>query len=1220
MVKTANNNETIVSLKGNITLLYEFFVGQKDAVNAEKIKQLAQKIAKREYAVAFCGHFSAGKSTMINRIIGENLLPSSPIPTSANLVKVRSGEDYAKVYFKNEKPRLYLAPYDYELVKSYCKDGDQIQEIEISHSESHLPVNTVVMDTPGIDSADDAHRIATESAIHLADLIFYVMDYNHVQAELNFLFTKELTEAGKDVYLVINQIDKHREEELGFQDFQRSVADAFHSWGVTPARIFYTSLKYPDHPYNQFHELQQFIATHLAEKDQFLVPSVFQSLKKIASEYLREIKKAEDKRLTPFLEQLSGFSDQEKDEILRTYQKITTQLEKIDESITQRSNQFDEEIKQILRNAYLMPFQTRELAESYLESCQPGFKVGFLFSKQKTIEEKKLRQDRFYQDLIDKTKSQLQWHIRECLLRSLKQTSLDDGELFTIAQSFSVTIPEQIIVDVQKSGAILSGDYLLHYTEDVANEIKKKARYELSAFREKFLMALAEQATRLKTEYEQTLSSMGQYVNALSEIKAAQQRLTEREKHIHDLLHQREDCQADYPDLFILPEEDVDIVQIDGGEQSNLPVKVKSDKQGTDAGISLKENIAVTSKAVDHQKITVSQLKLASQLLSDLPGLQKLSAELTEKASRLENKGFTVALFGAFSAGKSSFANALMGENVLPVSPNPTTAAINKIKPVTLKYKHGTARIKFKETITMLEDVNRSLKVFDLHAGDFAEAVTMINTKVLMKSHAAGVLEKTHYSFLHAFSKGYDSLGLRLGTVLETDIREFHEFVALEEKSCYVEWIELYYDCELTRKGITLVDTPGADSINARHTGVAFDYIKNADAVFFVTYYNHAFSKADREFLIQLGRVKDSFQLDKMFFIINAIDLAESEEEKQAVIDYVCEQLIKYGIRNPHLYPLSSLLALEEKTHQDIPRRSGIYQFEQAFAQFIANDLTELAVSAAKNEVERVRAMINNLISSVKEDETHKRKKRQEIEQQMFEIRKLLSVQTPDNIKNRLLQEAEELIYYIKQRVFFRFSDFFKEAFNPSLLKDDGRNLKKALQTAFDEFLESFGFDFAQELRATTVRLDRFVEALFADNQQLIERHVHVINREVSFSKFEVQTNNQLDFPIAFIEEDRHVFTKAMSYFKSPKGFFEKDEKRWMAEELQRVLEPLADHFLHQQNKVIQEHYLEQIKKELSRFIAETEEQVNEYYVSLLTALDGGVPLERLLEIQQKLA
>ena len=43
------------------------------------------------------------------------------------------------------------------------------------------------------------------------------------------------------------------------------------------------------------------------------------------------------------------------------------------------------------------------------------------------------------------------------------------------------------------------------------------------------------------------------------------------------------------------------------------------------------------------------------------------------------------------------------------------------------------------------------------------------------------------------------------------------------------------------------------------------------------------FSRADREFLIQLGRVKDTFALDKMFFLINAADLAESEEELEMV-------------------------------------------------------------------------------------------------------------------------------------------------------------------------------------------------------------------------------------------------------------------------------------------------------------------------------------------------
>src|SRR5699024_6517822 len=132
-------------------------------------------------------------------------------------------------------------------------------------------------------------------------------------------------------------------------------------------------------------------------------------------------------------------------------------------------------------------------------------------------------------------------------------------------------------------------------------------------------------------------------------------------------------------------------------------------------------------------------------------------------------------------------------------------------------------------------------------------------------------------------------------------------------KACYMESIDLYYDCPLTRQGITLVDTPGADSVNARHTNVAFDYIKYADALLYVIYYNHALPRADIDFLLQLGRVKDTFQLDKMFSIINASVLAESETDLQLVMQYVEEQLLLIGVRLPKVYPVSCKQSLKEK-------------------------------------------------------------------------------------------------------------------------------------------------------------------------------------------------------------------------------------------------------------------------------------------------------------------
>ncbi|MBW7461567.1 dynamin family protein, partial [Paenibacillus sepulcri] len=176
--------------------------------------------------------------------------------------------------------------------------------------------------------------------------------------------------------------------------------------------------------------------------------------------------------------------------------------------------------------------------------------------------------------------------------------------------------------------------------------------------------------------------------------------------------------------------------------------------------------------------------------------------------------------------------------------------------------------------------------------------------------HAGG---RPHYSFLKAAYQGWQEHESLLGSELHVDSAAYRRYVAEEAKSCFVREIELYHHNPLTAQGIVLVDTPGTDSVNARHTGVAFNYIKNADAILFVTYYNHAFSQADRQFLLQLGRVKDQFELDKMFFIVNAADLAADSDELESVLAHVQRNLQQQGIRFPRIFPLSSLQALDGK-------------------------------------------------------------------------------------------------------------------------------------------------------------------------------------------------------------------------------------------------------------------------------------------------------------------
>jgi predicted GTPase len=189
----ATFEEKIQLLLKQTALNYMTYKRNEDDERMAKSVLFADKLIKKEFTIGFAGHFSAGKSSMINALTGDQLLPSSPIPTSANVVKVRKAvDDYAIAYLVDDEPVKFDADYDIKTVKEFAKNGALVSQIEIGHSQSVLPEGVTVMDTPGVDSTDDAHRMSTESALHLADIVFYVMDYNHVQSELNFQFTKTL--------------------------------------------------------------------------------------------------------------------------------------------------------------------------------------------------------------------------------------------------------------------------------------------------------------------------------------------------------------------------------------------------------------------------------------------------------------------------------------------------------------------------------------------------------------------------------------------------------------------------------------------------------------------------------------------------------------------------------------------------------------------------------------------------------------------------------------------------------------------------------------------------------------------------------------------------------------------------------------------------------------------------------------------------------------------
>lgn len=449
---------------------------------------------------------------------------------------------------------------------------------------------------------------------------------------------------------------------------------------------------------------------------------------------------------------------------------------------------------------------------------------------------------------------------------------------------------------------------------------------------------------------------------------------------------------------------------------------------------------------------------------------------------------------------------------------------------------------------------------------------------------------------------------------------EYRAYVAEEQKSCFVDSIDLYYNCELTSQGIILVDTPGADSINARHTGVTFNYMKNADALVFVTYYNHAFSQGDRQFLNQLGRVKDAKSLDNMFFVINAADLASSEEELELVKEHVTNQLQHNGVRVPKVYPVSSLLALQAKQQGDEAKldASRFTVFERAFSHFAGDELPDLAIHAASKEVGYVRQRVEQWIRDARQGEAERLARKQKLTDIKQHGLELLSAYGSSNKDAEIAQEMKELLFHVGQRISYRMSEFMSEAFHPSVLREDQGDLKGIFHASGRELLRILYLEIEQELLATTLRMESKGQRLTQEEAERTSRRLAEISDGIQVysevtGHWETPTLKRTDVkePIAW----KNVW----KYFKNPKHFFEGPGRKQLQAALEPELKALLLQELEHNEAYLITYFQDLTRASLMDHKERMEEQWSEEIAGLIGALEYASDIHTLEELVTRL-
>lgn len=1156
-----------ITLQEQLERLEKWYASHGDALVQRENSDLRQKLSEGNLTLSFCGHFSAGKSSLINTLCGKPMLPSGPLPTTANIAALYNGPPKAMLTpaidpLNPEGKRKQPLEVRRDQLDEFCRDGASYEMVSVWDDIPLLGSHGVLLDTPGVDSGDAAHALATNSALHLADVVFYVMDYNHVLSESNLSFARRLADWGKPLYLVVNQIDKHREQELKFEAYRASVEQAFELWGIVSAGIFYISLKEPEHPLNMLPLLKQTIHDLLKDPQRLLEYSVACSLRHGGEEFLKRCTAAEEETEERLLSEAGG---EGRVEIWQ--QELTAldqELENSDDKIDKLRREWIGELDTLLGSAYLMTPALREAAGEYLESRQPGFKTGLLFQRGKTQREQERRRDVFLAKLKEQVDAQVDWHVRDLLRKFGRSLELWDPAWESRMEKALPVAEEAWISGPAREGAVVSGEYTLHYTADVAAGITGRYRRAALVLADGLLDAFAPRLAAARADHTAQRETLLARSAAVARLQAQRAAASERAERLQALL-------GPPPSLppGLLPEvRDVTAPRSVAPQPPQPPqpqpaqaarVNAPAPADAAAAGLAPRAALAPQAAAAGRQRLTeaAAALEAAAEALAPYPAFGSGVRELRARAAHLSGGRFTVALFGAFSAGKSSFANALLGAQVLPVSPHPTTAAINRILAPADDMEHGQAAVIFKSPEAMKGDLAYSFEALQLGAWKERSWKAEVQKLRAVDVPPSG---RAHYSFLKAAAIGWDDNASRLGTRETAGLEGFAAYVAEESKACFVEQMDLYYSCPLTEQGIVIVDTPGADSIHARHTGVTFQYIRNSDALLYVTYYNHAFSRADRQFLAHLGRVKGSFALDKMFFIVNASDLASTREELASVMEHVEGGLRGAGIEQPQIHAVSSLTALTAKNSGDagLFKASGFAGFEEVFFDFIGKELTGLAFDAAGRELHTVMERAQEWNDAMAQSKEEREEKLSLIRADKLEFAGLLKNLAESDPGPLLRQEAGELLFHVRNRLQLLAGDLFHEFFHPTLLQEEGGDLKVKFASSFRGWLGQLSVELERELQATSLRLEKMGDAILTlRNKEWLDQVKSALRNVPAFGSLDTSSYSWVTPELKEgMLEQRMSARDYAGYFKSPKFFFEGGGKQKLREALDK---PIGD-------------------------------------------------------------
>src|SRR5512141_465639 len=168
------------------------------------------KLESERFHLVVLGEFNHGKSTFVNALLGQDVLPTGITPTTAAINHV--------VWAQNPTARVVLTSGESKYLEpSQLKDwvtvagghASEVAYVELGYPSDLLQNNVVLVDTPGVNDLNEQRAEVTYGYVPRADAVVFLLDAGQAlkDSEREFLRSRVLEAARDRLIFVLGKMD-----------------------------------------------------------------------------------------------------------------------------------------------------------------------------------------------------------------------------------------------------------------------------------------------------------------------------------------------------------------------------------------------------------------------------------------------------------------------------------------------------------------------------------------------------------------------------------------------------------------------------------------------------------------------------------------------------------------------------------------------------------------------------------------------------------------------------------------------------------------------------------------------------------------------------------------------------------------------------------------------------------------------------------------------------